>query len=753
MDFNDYYMHMHLGIKPPSNDEPEEPEEEQASTSPPPDEDSIPNDIFAFVQPAPRPPTQETIPNDIVAFVQPTPQPVSTYSNTGGISLPPPPVRPPGSKPSNTGGISLPPPPRRDPRLDDSRTGRPTDDGDGDRTRPGRIVEELQDERPDYSDDLTQAVGAAYGDVNDIYFQLYYGQSAVRMNDFAESGLDDESDERAEERILRRVERVRRETMTDLADDRWESIVAIDTKTGEKVFWRYGSRNYTFLQEEQRKMVEGREIALIHNHPNNTAASQADLEGAFWLGAKSLTVVTPSGYRYVYIRGTHEMELAAVINDPNYVANPSWREDVESSTAFWTQTLAEKGNQPEWVMEQEEPFWWQQDYIVVPYKGNETIEEVSARLISPRPVKFPNDDPYYNQLYQRHLIESEEIPRLLRELNPLNSGTDAVNIPVPGWYLAAEYGGFVHDGRTLGIPLLSPHLLRDWWVSLSATEQKIEMALTATANTRPGSANFDNTRSFDSVMSWIARNDETIGANAINGLPRELLELVMASELLFDYGSIDHWQDVGIRYNVVPDERAWNSVGAANVHYATLFEAYYYTRDRLPEGVEHSWHSIPNAPDLSIVEQLIPDDSALQAHTRKIYTQDRLPKDGFHGLSLEQQERVRFLLFEETYTRELKKHPELRRQIAQLLVTDEGSIHAASMVTRMYMDEYIRTNWEDPQDILQIAANLSPEDMARIWGRFRSALELFETHPATNGRMGPNALLALPIAEYLMQDQ
>jgi len=108
------------------------------------------------------------------------------------------------------------------------------------------------------------------------------------------------------------------------------------------------------LQDEHKRMLEGRDIALIHNHPNNTAASQADLEGAFWLGAKSLTVVTPSGYRYVYIRGTRGMELAAVINDPNYVANPSWREDVESSTAFWTQTLAEKGNQPEWVMRQED---------------------------------------------------------------------------------------------------------------------------------------------------------------------------------------------------------------------------------------------------------------------------------------------------------------------------------------------------------------------------------------------------------------
>ena len=218
-------------------------------------------------------------------------------------------------------------------------------------THTRTIVDDLQDLRPDYSDDLNQAVDSA---LTSEWLPSYIDPPGYVRN-FAESGLDDDSDERAEELVRKHVDRVKRETMTDLADDRWESVVAIDIKTGEKVFWRYGSRSYTFLQEEQRKMVEGREIALIHNHPNDTAASQADLDGAFWLGAKSLTIVTPSGYRYVYLRGTHGMELAAVINDPNYVANPSWREDVESSTAFWTQTLAEKGNQPEWVMEQDQP--------------------------------------------------------------------------------------------------------------------------------------------------------------------------------------------------------------------------------------------------------------------------------------------------------------------------------------------------------------------------------------------------------------
>ena len=359
MNFDDYYMYMHLGLTPPSSEETEEPEEEQESTSSPPSTGgwSLP--------PPPVPPS--TSPYIGGSSLPPPPPPPSTSTSTspytGGWSLPPPPPPPSTSTSTSpyTGGWSLPPPPVSPPssqsghsRPDISQTERPLDDSDSYPVHPGTIVDDLQDLRPEYNDDLSQTYEEAYKNENDIYFQLYLSQSTVRRNDFAESGLDDESDERAEEQVRRRVERVRRETMTDLADDRWESIVAIDTKTGEKVFWRYGSRNYTFLQEEQRKMVEGREIALIHNHPNDTAASQADLEGAFWLGAKSLTVVTPSGYRYVYIRGTHEMELAAVINDPNYVANPSWREDVESSTAFWTQTLAEKGNQPEWVMEQEE---------------------------------------------------------------------------------------------------------------------------------------------------------------------------------------------------------------------------------------------------------------------------------------------------------------------------------------------------------------------------------------------------------------
>ncbi len=159
-------------------------------------------------KPKPKPkPAEESIPNDIVAFVAPPPPPASTSSNTGGISLPPPPVRPLASTPSNTGGWSLPPPPRRDPRPDVSQSGRSVDDSDSDRMRPGRIVEELQDQRPEYSDGYAQAIEDAYKDENGIYFQLYMNQGTVRKNDFAESGLDEESDWHAAQRAYRSIDR------------------------------------------------------------------------------------------------------------------------------------------------------------------------------------------------------------------------------------------------------------------------------------------------------------------------------------------------------------------------------------------------------------------------------------------------------------------------------------------------------------------------------------------------------------------
>ena len=69
------------------------------------------------------------------------------------------------------------------------------------------------------------------------------------------------------------------------------------------------------------------------------------------------------------------------------------------------------------------------------------------------------------------------------------------------------------------------------------------------------------------------------------------------------------------------------------------------------------------------------------------------------------------------------------------------------------MTTSLRYEWEAQQDIVHNDENLTPEDMARIWGRYRSGVEPFETYSVASGELGPNARLALPIAEHLPQGQ
>ena len=297
----------------------------------------------------------------------------ASSSNTGGWSLPPPPVRPPASKPSNTGGWSLPLPPRYDPRPDVSRTERPNDDSDSDSARPGRIVEELQDQRPDYSDDLGQAIEDAYKDVNGIYFQLYINQGTVRKNDFAESGQDEESDRHAHVHVEKYMEEMRLHyagqdelwkglalgategVRKDLTNDRLESAVAVNIVTKIEIFRRFGDEDETPLQEENRKMIKDpHHTALVHNHWNDSPGSQADFDAALWLGVRYLIVVTPSGMQYIYERDGDTMKLLDEIFNREHVALSSPAETEESREAYEAQLLAEAGNPAERVMRQED---------------------------------------------------------------------------------------------------------------------------------------------------------------------------------------------------------------------------------------------------------------------------------------------------------------------------------------------------------------------------------------------------------------
>ncbi|MCY4019079.1 MAG: hypothetical protein OXG39_06695 [Chloroflexi bacterium] len=68
------------------------------------------------------------------------------------------------------------------------------------------IVDDLQDVRPDIGDDLSRSVEAALSNEG-LLAHDYIEPSEFVRNNFAESGLDDESDERAEERVRDHVAR------------------------------------------------------------------------------------------------------------------------------------------------------------------------------------------------------------------------------------------------------------------------------------------------------------------------------------------------------------------------------------------------------------------------------------------------------------------------------------------------------------------------------------------------------------------
>lgn len=167
------------------------------------------------------------------------------------------------------------------------------------------------------------------------------------MGRFADWGLVEESDQRAWQ--------VMQSNIKDLTNDNYESARAIDLNSGEEVFLRAGSKDSVLLQDEHKRMLEGRDIALIHNHPNNSPASDDDLTAALDLGVMFLVLVTPSGLQYHYRRYGNEMKLVEVIHNPDYVALPSAQEDEESRAAYEAQALAEAVDPADYVFHEDEP--------------------------------------------------------------------------------------------------------------------------------------------------------------------------------------------------------------------------------------------------------------------------------------------------------------------------------------------------------------------------------------------------------------
>ena len=197
-------------------------------------------------------------------------------------------------------------------------------------------------------------------------------QYAEYMSQFAGSGLDDESDRLA----LELLDQVRHSdwddmlahadsapvetTAQDLADNTIEGLTVIDAKTGRTLLNRAGvlgagGQQYVGLQDYEVEAFKGLDLIFIHNHPNGSDASEADLRAAFEAGAEMLMVVTPQGYEYVYIRGPRGM-IRIRAEEASYEVAPGTAEEHALLEArSWAQGRADQLNPPELVFLQQDP--------------------------------------------------------------------------------------------------------------------------------------------------------------------------------------------------------------------------------------------------------------------------------------------------------------------------------------------------------------------------------------------------------------
>ena len=193
------------------------------------------------------------------------------------------------------------------------------------------------------------------------------------LKHFATYTWDEDSDAAAEkfiqwyvERFRTELERQREYTLSldalsgieywirEVANDKNESVIVVDLETGETLFVRYGDRDSVTMHTLHQKLAEGRNIALIHNHPNNSGASWADLSAAAWLDAEYMMIVNRDGAVHRHQKIDGEIVELEPLHNPDIIAPVNPVETVVDSIAYWIQTLREIGNPAEMVFEQGE---------------------------------------------------------------------------------------------------------------------------------------------------------------------------------------------------------------------------------------------------------------------------------------------------------------------------------------------------------------------------------------------------------------
>ena len=217
-------------------------------------------------------------------------------------------------------------------------------------------------------DDLVREVSISLR--HEKFILSYLEDPLAYLKHFATYTWDEESDAAAEKFIQWYVERFRPELerqrelewmgddiqslAKDAANNERELVIAYDLEAGEVLFVRYGDRDSVTMQTLHQKLAEGREIFLIHNHPNNSGASPADLSAAAWLDAEYMIIVNPDGTVHRHQKIDGEIVELEPIHNPDFVAPFDPVETAVDSIAYWIQTLREIGNPAEMVMRQGE---------------------------------------------------------------------------------------------------------------------------------------------------------------------------------------------------------------------------------------------------------------------------------------------------------------------------------------------------------------------------------------------------------------
>lgn len=120
---------------------------------------------------------------------------------------------------------------------------------------------------------------------------------------------------------------------------------------GAENAWMY--EDSVTVQDEQKELVEDRYVVLLHHHPNNSAASLADLDATKWMKAEFLLVSNQDGTLHRYARVNGELIPLEPTRNPEYAAPVDPLETALADAAYLIQTLSELGNPPERVMLQE----------------------------------------------------------------------------------------------------------------------------------------------------------------------------------------------------------------------------------------------------------------------------------------------------------------------------------------------------------------------------------------------------------------